>query len=90
MKVRAKFRVTAIKQTLGHVRDDAANKYVEKPLDEVEFGAVTDDANKTWSQYTPSGSLKLCMTNPEATGAFEIGKFYFLDFTPAPAAEKDE
>lgn len=42
-----------------------------------------DDANKQWSQYTPSGELRLVITNPEAHEQFKIGKAYFVDFTPA-------
>jgi len=30
----------------------------------------------------------MTITNPGAIDAFELGKFYFVDFTPAPVLEK--
>jgi len=47
----------------------------------VWLGAVTSDTevNKIWSKYTPSGSLNICITNPDAQGAFIVGKEYFIE-----------
>ncbi len=39
--------------------------------------------NKTWSKYTPSGEVKLYITNPAAADAFEVGEEYFVDFSKA-------
>lgn len=52
---------------------------------EVRLFPVFNDSpeNKTWSKYTPTGECRLTITNPEAIDAFEVGKEYFLDFTPA-------
>jgi phospholipase/lecithinase/hemolysin len=46
---------------------------------------VYDDGseNKTWSKSTPSGEVRLLITNPDAIDAFEVGETYFVDFTPA-------
>jgi hypothetical protein len=41
------------------------------------------EANKDWSKWTPSGELKMMVTNPAAIEKFELGKEYYLDFTPA-------
>ena len=41
------------------------------------------EANKDWSKWTPSGELKMMITNPSAIAQFELGKEYFVDFTPA-------
>lgn len=56
------------------------------PVDteEVSLQAVMGDANKEWSRYTPSGSVKLTITNPEAVQQFEVGREYFVDFSPIP------
>lgn len=55
----------------------------------VKLQAVTsaghNDPNKSWSKWTPSGSIELQITNPEAFNQFEVNKDYFVDFTPADA-----
>jgi hypothetical protein len=58
--------------------------------DEVTLSPVSDDANKTWSKWTPGGSFKMLVNNPEALNQFKIGQHYFVDFTLAPAKEADE
>lgn len=61
-----------------------------KDGNQVTLYAVVDDENKTWAQYTPCGSVQMTIDNPTALERFEVGKHYFVDFTPAPAAEADE
>lgn len=38
--------------------------------------------NKEWSRWTPSGEVTMQITNPAAVGRFELGKAYWVDFTP--------
>lgn len=55
---------------------------------EIEMSAVTrGDHAKEWSQYTPSATLTMYITNPKALAQFEVGKEYLLTFEPyeAPA-----
>lgn len=40
------------------------------------------EENKTWSKYTPSGDVTMSITNPPAAAAFEVGRDYYVDFTP--------
>lgn len=61
-----------------------------KPTTVVKLSAVSGDENKTWSKYTPSGSVELHINNPDAYDAFVLGEAYFVDFTIAPAKEADE
>mgnify|MGYP000844752033 FL=1 len=49
----------------------------------VKLTAVYGPGNETWSKYTPSGQVSLCITNPEAVRQFKVGAAYFVDFTPA-------
>lgn len=74
--VRAKFRCLSI----THFADNGPDAQAE-----IRFHAVygTGEENKSWSKWTPSGELKMMVTNPSAIEAFELGKSYFLDFTPA-------
>jgi len=53
---------------------------------EVTLSAVPADElpeNQRYHKYTPSGELKMTIDNPPAEEFFELGKSYYLDFTPA-------
>lgn len=53
--------------------------------EEIELDAVYDDGsedNKSWSEATPAGSLTMTISNRNAWGAFEPGKFYSLVISP--------
>lgn len=58
------------------------------PLDdgaEVVMEAVTsgNPENDSFFKYTPMGQLTMGVVNPIAAEQFEVGKEYYLDFTPA-------
>lgn len=81
--VRAKFLCSNISHThLQGSNPDAIHV-------EVTLAAVWNDGkgNESWSKATPSGQIKMAITNPDAANAFELGKFYFVDFTPADQAK---
>ena len=81
MAVRAKMRCTGRREwTNGGY--DAVQGGVEVTLQAV-YGTGQDDVNTGWSKHTPSGEVKLHITNPEAFKQFEIGKAYYVDLTPA-------
>lgn len=53
-----------------------------------EFQAMYDadvPEDQRYAKYTPSGSLKITVDNPNVT--FELGQQYYLDFTPAEVSE---
>jgi hypothetical protein len=50
----------------------------------VKLRAVSGEANKPWSKYTPAGEFSATITNPEAFGKFEPGKDYLLNIAEAP------
>lgn len=77
--VRAKFFVEDIKHSDVPGTDQYAS-ITMKPV----FGTYADgDAEGTnKSKWTPSGHLQITITNPDAIDKFEIGKAYYLDFTP--------
>lgn len=39
--------------------------------------------NRVFGKNTPNGSIQLTITNPLAAEAFEVGREYYVDFTPA-------
>lgn len=55
------------------------------PMRVVRFTAVqaTDDDNREWSKWTPSGYVEMTVTNPAAFERFEPGKNYLLTFEEA-------
>lgn len=42
------------------------------------------EENHIFGQYTPSGEINMCILNPAALEQFELGKPYYVDFSPAP------
>jgi hypothetical protein len=77
MNVRAKFKVTSVE----HMEGGQAS---------VKLTAVHGNDNRTWTKWTPSGELRLSITNPGATEQFKPGAFVFLDFSEAPEKESEE
>jgi hypothetical protein len=79
MNVRAKFRVTKV---------SAVDWNPEVRI--VELSAVCADGvpeNERYHRYTPSGSVSLTIDNPPAAVEFDLGKEFYLDFSPAPKPE---
>jgi hypothetical protein len=76
-KVRAKFYVQEVRNV--HTADPKQVCAI------VKLAAVYGDGkgNEDWSKWTPQGALEMTITNPAAVEAFELGKSYFLDITPA-------
>lgn len=84
MNVRCKVRVTQVVKTCSNYGQGSieSNQVVMQPVAGVE--------NATWAKYTPSGEIKFYINNPEAFEAFEVGTFFFVDFSPAPSTEAGE
>ncbi len=58
----------------------------ENPVYEsFEFYPVTggSEENKKFFSASPSGKLEIGVMNPEAAKQLEVGKEYYVDFTPA-------
>ena len=71
MSVRAKFKCVEKTQQISgfNVR-----------LEPVLSGSVE---NSEFYKYTPSGKCEIGTINQKAADGFEVGKEYYLDFTPA-------
>lgn len=76
--VRAKFFVRSVAQ-------EASNAGSAAQCGTVILVPVYGDSpeNKTWSQYTPQGEMKMTITNPKALAEFQPGQAFYIDFTPA-------
>lgn len=44
---------------------------------------IGSEENKDFYKWTPSGRIELGTLNPKAAEQFEIGKEYYVEFTPA-------
>lgn len=73
MGVRAKFVVDSILD-LGKTKTVAMTPVV---------GGADNAENDRFWEYTPGGKLELSTINAAAADQFEVGKEYYLDFTPA-------
>lgn len=80
MTVRAKFKVTAI-TTTAHWQKDKGH------IGTVKLQPVTSGSpeNAAFYEATPCGEILLGTINKEALAQFEIGREFYVDFTPADA-----
>jgi len=77
MKVRAKFVCYGI----NHLHQSDPNAVCATITLQPVYGDGSDNAQ--WSKWTPQGKIEMMITNPAAIEGFELGKSYFVDFTPA-------
>ena len=89
MTVRAKFTITKIERSLGSVPDpENPGKWKQGPLVSIHGhpvygnGDPNHENTKFW-QASPNGSLLLGTVNEAAAAQFELGKEYYVDFSPA-------
>lgn len=68
----AKFKVGSV--------TDFANNNNEVKMTPVVGGS---DENKSFSQYTPSGDIRLMINNPDTIGFFVAGQEYYVTFSKA-------
>lgn len=76
MSVRAKFKCVSVEDSNPTVSEGCKNIR----LDAVIEGS---DENKEFFRWTPSGQISIGCVNEAANKQFEIGKEYYVDFTPA-------
>jgi hypothetical protein len=84
MQCRAKFRVIAI-EYYEYPGGSARVKLSPVTASKNAAGEwIPNEENKAFWQATPCGSIELTINNPEGVKVFELGKEYYVDFTPAP------
>jgi hypothetical protein len=72
MRTRAKFKVDS--------KDPGETGSVKlSPV----YSTDPNHENKSFWDATPSGSIEMWINNPKGFAAFEPGKEYYVDFTPA-------
>lgn len=85
MSVKAKFTCTKVESYSNDNGQTVAGKNINMTA-VIAYNAdgSRNDENESWSQYTPSGSLQIGITNPDAFEQFEEGKEYYLTFDEVP------
>jgi hypothetical protein len=85
MSVRAKFRCNYIEEHKAGVWNQETQTSVNVPVKTIHFSPVFtgSEENKQFWAATPAGDLRLMSANEAASAQFEVGKEYYLDFTPA-------
>lgn len=81
--VRAKFRCDA-KTERSYSKNADGTPIIQK---DIELNPVMggSEENKAFWKASPSGKITLGCANLPAADLFEIGKEYYIDFTPAEA-----
>lgn len=88
MNVRAKFRCDAITHLNMQIWDNDARQTITRPARSIRFTPVFPGSDKShenakfWAA-TPSGTIEIQCVNADAVEGFEVGKEYYVDFTPA-------
>lgn len=77
MSVRAKFKVDSIERSKHYGEGSEMQTIKMTPV----YG--NSEENKKFYAASPSGQIHLGTINPEAAKQFELGKEYYVDFTPA-------
>jgi hypothetical protein len=79
-KMRCKFYVNEVAQTAGGAGQPPSGEVLKMSA---VYGTAGD--NTDWSKWTPSGSLQLHVTNPDAVGCFKPGDIVYIDIAPVDA-----
>lgn len=91
--MRAKLRVSGVTEFVGSTEHNGTTP--PKLGESLKFSAVAasnypadgSDENNTYAKYSPSASFEIYVANPALWGKFIAGAEYYVDFTPAIAAE---
>ncbi|HQT97979.1 MAG TPA: hypothetical protein PK416_08895 [Thermodesulfobacteriota bacterium] len=81
MTVRAKFTVVKVQPFGTEEYPMDGGSVILAPV----YSEDPNHENKAFWDATPSGTIEMNINNPKAFGQFELGKEYYIDFTPAPA-----
>ncbi len=76
---RAKFSVLSVTRSANYHRGSTGDLFTVK-LNPVCDGS---EENRAFYDATPAGSIELSVINPVTAAPFEIGREFYVDFTPA-------
>ena len=77
MTTRAKFQVLDV---LYREHEGVKNSILVK----MYAVQATNEENKSFWKYTPSGNIEMTISNPDTFELFKPGKEFYIDFTEVP------
>jgi hypothetical protein len=77
-RMRAKFRVFKVESY-----DENSEILSFSAVGAVKYGEAGENEDNDFARWTPSGELKMGVTNPDLLGTIKVGEKYYLDFTKA-------
>lgn len=84
--MKAKFQLGSVTQNIGSDGNVQSVQISGFPVTgDKPFGPKGESEDNTYARYSPSGELKLTITNPELFGQFKLGQKFYLNFTEAEA-----
>jgi hypothetical protein len=76
MSMRAKFNLTKVTKHNETFEELEFNAVTNKPFD-----ADGKSEDNDFARWTPTGNLKMSVTNPALIGSLKEGQTFYLDFT---------
>lgn len=80
--MRAKFVVGEVSDVRTE-HGGTSQKVSMRPVTTSSYGDNGENEDNTFARYTPSGEIRLQITNPDLNGKINPGEVYYIDFTPA-------
>lgn len=77
--VRAKFAVTQVSRSLYQGGKMVAKTVHMTPV----YSTDPEHENKKFWDATPNGKLEMTVANEDVLGVFDVGREFYIDFTPA-------
>jgi hypothetical protein len=75
--MRAKFQVQEVGYAIG------GTKLSMCPVGASDYGPNGENEDNDFARYTPTGELRMFITNPEIKETFKPGDNFYIDFTRA-------
>lgn len=81
--MRAKFTVSEVAIIKpSHPQALPCQKITMYPVTNSKYGENGENEDNTFARYTPSGEIRLQVTNPELMDKINPGETYYIDFSP--------
>jgi len=87
--MRAKFFVTKVEGSEATTTPPTSEGITMIAVTEKPFDAGGNSEDNSFATWTPSGELKMTITNPNLLGVIKEGQKYYLDFTEATEPSKE-
>jgi len=80
--MRAKFIVNEVSD-VSYRGGSSCQKLTMAPVTDTHYKGDGENEDNTFARYTPSGEIRLSITNPNLKGEIEAGDIFYIDFIKA-------